>query len=249
MSFALSPVAANEGYRLETFEAVGSTNAVALERAAGGDPGKLWLVTKKQESGRGRRGRAWSTPEGNLASTLLLVESYEMKTAATLGFVAGLSLADALDAVFAATGPAVPPTIGLKWPNDVLVNGAKLTGILLESSILAKNLFAVAIGIGTNVVAFPDDRLIRQPHCGRSAANVMLKPCSLRCRMRGRSTIVSGTRGVVSTIFASVGLSARMALASTLPCRLKAALLKVVSRRLTRLVALLFARMKVRGSR
>ncbi|KAB2665225.1 biotin--[acetyl-CoA-carboxylase] ligase [Brucella tritici] len=157
MSFALSPVAANEGYRLEAFETVGSTNAVALERAASGDPGKLWLVTKRQESGRGRRGRAWSTPEGNLASTLLLVESYEMKMAATLGFVAGLSLADALDAVFAATGPAVPPTIGLKWPNDVLLNGAKLTGILLESSILAKNLFAVAIGIGTNVVAFPDD--------------------------------------------------------------------------------------------
>ncbi|KFJ58644.1 birA bifunctional domain protein [Brucella neotomae 5K33] len=50
MSFALSPVAANEGYRLETFEAVGSTNAVALERAAGGDPGKLWLVTKNRKA-------------------------------------------------------------------------------------------------------------------------------------------------------------------------------------------------------
>lgn len=157
MSFALSPVAGNEGYRVEIFETVGSTNAVALERAAAGDPGKLWLVSKKQESGRGRRGRAWSTPEGNLASTLLLIETYEMKTAATLGFVAGLSMADALDAVFAATGPAVPPRIGLKWPNDVLLDGAKLSGILLESSVLGKDLFAIAIGIGTNVVAFPDD--------------------------------------------------------------------------------------------
>ena len=157
MSFALSPVAENAAYRLESFETVGSTNALALERAAAGDPGKLWLVSKRQESGRGRRGRAWSTPEGNLASTLLLIESYEMKTAATLGFVAGLSLADALDAVFAASGPPMLPGIGLKWPNDVLVDGAKLSGILLESSILAKDRFAIAIGIGTNVVTFPDD--------------------------------------------------------------------------------------------
>jgi BirA family biotin operon repressor/biotin-[acetyl-CoA-carboxylase] ligase len=157
MLFALSPVAENAGYRLEVFETVGSTNAVALERATAGDPGKLWLVSKRQESGRGRRGRAWSTPEGNLASTLLLIESYELKTAATLGFVAGLSLADALEAAFAATGPAVPPKIGLKWPNDVLLDGAKLSGILLESSILAKDRFAVAIGIGTNIVAVPDD--------------------------------------------------------------------------------------------
>ncbi len=157
MHFALSPVAGHAGYRLEAFETVGSTNALALERAAKGDPGRLWLVSKKQESGRGRRGRAWSTPEGNLASTLLLVEGYELKTAATLGFVAGLSMAEALDAAFAATGPATPPRIGLKWPNDVLLDGAKLSGILLESAILGPDRFAVAIGIGTNVIAHPDD--------------------------------------------------------------------------------------------
>ncbi len=79
--------------------AVGSTNAIALEHATAGDPGKLWVVSKRQESGRGRRGRAWATPEGNLAATLLLVEAYDLKLAATLGFVAGLALADALDAV------------------------------------------------------------------------------------------------------------------------------------------------------
>ena len=157
MRFALSPVAENMGYRLEVFEAVSSTNIVALERARQHDQGKLWLVTKRQESGRGRRGRAWSTPEGNLASTLLLMISYDLKIAATLGFVAGLSIADALDAVFEATGPASKPVVGLKWPNDVLIDGAKLTGILLESTVLAPNLFGVAIGIGTNVVAFPDD--------------------------------------------------------------------------------------------
>ncbi len=161
MGFALSPIAANAGYRLESFETVGSTNAVALERAAAGDPGGIWFVSKKQENGRGRRGRAWSSPEGNLASTLLLVDSFDMKAAATLGFVAGLSLADALDAVFAATGPSVPPAIGLKWPNDVLLNGAKLSGILLESAFLPGNAtgvdrLTIAVGIGTNVVAHPE---------------------------------------------------------------------------------------------
>jgi BirA family transcriptional regulator, biotin operon repressor / biotin---[acetyl-CoA-carboxylase] ligase len=152
MTFTLSPLATLNGYRVESFETIGSTNAVALERAHTGDSGKLWLVSKKQESGRGRRGRAWSTPEGNLAATLLLVERYELTTAATLGFVAGLSLADALDAVL-----GTAPRIGLKWPNDVLVNGAKLSGILLESTILPEGRFALAIGIGVNVVSHPED--------------------------------------------------------------------------------------------
>src|SRR5688500_20274739 len=99
MAFSLAPTAIAEGYRLEAHDSVGSTNAIALERASAGFAGKLWVVSKRQESGRGRRGRAWATPEGNLAATLLLVEAYELKLAATLGFVAGLALADALNAV------------------------------------------------------------------------------------------------------------------------------------------------------
>jgi BirA family biotin operon repressor/biotin-[acetyl-CoA-carboxylase] ligase len=97
--FQIAPTAAAEGYRLEAFPSVGSTNALAIERAREGDPGRLWLVTKRQLSGRGRRGRAWETPEGNLAATLLLVPDVPLKDAATLGFVAGLALADALKAV------------------------------------------------------------------------------------------------------------------------------------------------------
>src|SRR6185312_17545761 len=99
MAFRLAPTSASEGYRLEAHDVVGSTNALALEHARAGDPGRLWVVSKKQESGRGRRGRAWATPEGNLAATLLLVTDRDLKTAATLGFVAGLALGDALDAV------------------------------------------------------------------------------------------------------------------------------------------------------
>jgi BirA family biotin operon repressor/biotin-[acetyl-CoA-carboxylase] ligase len=167
MGFSLAPTAIAEGYRLEAHDSVGSTNAIALERASAGGAGKLWVVSKRQESGRGRRGRAWATPEGNLAATLLLVEAYELKLAATLGFVAGLALADALNAVVPARRIAIAADAGgqgnrgdrfeLKWPNDVLADGAKLAGILLESSLLSGNRVALAIGIGVNVVAHPED--------------------------------------------------------------------------------------------
>jgi BirA family biotin operon repressor/biotin-[acetyl-CoA-carboxylase] ligase len=166
MGFQLAPTASSDGFRLEAHDAVGSTNALALERALAGDPGKLWVVSKKQESGRGRRGRAWATPEGNLAATLLKVLDHDLQYAATLGFVAGLALADALDAV----APNARFSVGvdggsgqgvkrfeLKWPNDVLASGAKLAGILLESTLLGQGRLAIAIGIGVNVVAHPTD--------------------------------------------------------------------------------------------
>lgn len=167
MGFFLPPTATSAGYRLEVFDTVSSTNAVALERAAAGDPGRLWLVTKNQQQGRGRRGRPWQTQQGNLAATLLFMPEIGLKHAATLGFVAGLALADAL----AAAAPDIKFDIGvdggsviegrgrfeLKWPNDVLANGAKLSGILLESTMLADERFALAIGIGVNVAAYPDD--------------------------------------------------------------------------------------------
>ena len=166
MGFVLAPSAVEAGYRLESFPSVGSTNAVALERAFAGERGPLWLVSKRQEAGRGRRGREWATPEGNLAATLLLSGLRDFKTAATLGFVAGLALGDALDAVV----PGRLISIGLdgadagkgqrfelKWPNDVLAGGAKLAGILLESTSLPDGSAAVAVGIGVNVVAHPDN--------------------------------------------------------------------------------------------
>jgi BirA family biotin operon repressor/biotin-[acetyl-CoA-carboxylase] ligase len=166
MAFALAPTAASRGYRLDAYDTIGSTNAQALESARAGDPGKLWIVSKNQQSGRGRRGRAWLSPEGNLAATLLVVADFELRLAATLGFVAGLALADALDAV----APKGRISIGvdggsgegrnrfeLKWPNDVLASGAKMAGILLESTLLDNGRFAVAVGIGVNVVAYPQD--------------------------------------------------------------------------------------------
>lgn len=164
MSFRLAPTVEALGFRLEAHESVGSTNALALDRARAGDPGKLWIVSKRQESGRGRRGRVWATLEGNLAATLLVVTNGELRMAATLGFVAGLALADALDAVVPKGRIAVGldgagagrNRFELKWPNDVLASGAKLSGIL-ESAMLDGGRFGVAVGIGVNVVAHPED--------------------------------------------------------------------------------------------
>ena len=166
MGFALAPTAIDQGFRLEAHDSVGSTNQIAMERAAAGDEGPLWIVSKRQLSGRGRRGREWATPEGNLASTLLLGGLRDLRSAATLGFVAGLALADALDAV----APRARFEVGidgaesgarnrfeLKWPNDVLAGGAKLAGILLESTVLGNGGNVVAVGIGVNVVSFPTD--------------------------------------------------------------------------------------------
>ncbi len=170
MAFSLSPLAARAGYRLAAFDTIGSTNAEALKRAQAGDGGGLWLVSKRQESGRGRRGRPWSTEEGNLAATLLVIGDYGLSRAATLGFVAGLSLSDALGAFLPGHtvsigvdgadggGPAGEKArIELKWPNDVLANGAKLAGILLELALLPDGRFAAAVGIGVNVVSHPPD--------------------------------------------------------------------------------------------
>lgn len=166
MAFSLSPRALLQGYRLEAYESVGSTNALALERATAGEPGKLWVVAKKQETGRGRRGRPWETPSGNLAATVLMAGGFEPRHAATLGFVAGLSLSDALQAALPdqKIGMAVDGAkdagnsrFTLKWPNDVLADGAKLSGILLESVMLKNGQMAVVIGIGVNVIAHPTD--------------------------------------------------------------------------------------------
>ena len=163
--FALSPFASASGYRLEAHETVTSTNALALERAHAGDSGKLWVVSKHQSGGRGRRGRPWDTPPGNLAATMLFVAETSPATAATLGFVAGLSLSDALNAIVPQARIAVGldgssgkgHRFELKWPNDVLADGAKMSGILLESTVFPDGRLAVAIGIGVNVVSHPTD--------------------------------------------------------------------------------------------
>ncbi|KRR26989.1 hypothetical protein CQ14_33845 [Bradyrhizobium lablabi] len=158
MTFTLGPRAISAGYQLAAFDQIGSTNAEALARARDGERGPKWFVTTEQTAGRGRRQRAWVMPRGNLASSILEVMDVSPAVAATLGFAAGLSLESALQklAVEANMRRAEPLKFALKWPNDVLAERQKLTGILLEAEAVAGNRLAVVVGIGTNVVAAPE---------------------------------------------------------------------------------------------
>ncbi|MBQ8106234.1 MAG: biotin--[Afipia sp.] len=157
MAFALGPRARAQNYRVEAFDSIGSTNAEALERARAGERGPLWLVTDLQTAGRGRRQREWISPRGNLAATIVETLDVQPPVAATLGFAAGLSLEAALQTVSMEhrmrSGASVQ--FLLKWPNDVLADDKKLSGILLEAETIGGDL-AVAVGMGTNVISAPE---------------------------------------------------------------------------------------------
>lgn len=152
-SFGLTQALEAAGFRVAAFDTLnGSTNTEAMERARAGDAGALWVVTDNQLGGRGRRSRAWIAPRGNLAASLLIVTGASIATVATLGFVAGV----ATERAIARVAPYLRHRISLKWPNDVLADGAKLSGILLESEPLDDRRRAVVVGIGVNVVAAPE---------------------------------------------------------------------------------------------
>jgi len=152
-SYSLHEQARQQGYRVEAHETVTSTNLLALLRAKQGEKGYLWIVAEEQTQGVGRRGRVWHSPSGNLYSSLLLINDYTPERAALLGFVAGVAMADALSGLIGSRAE-----IGLKWPNDVLLDGAKLTGILVERHPLPpgpSGNTAIIVGIGINIVQAP----------------------------------------------------------------------------------------------
>src|SRR5579871_1315253 len=127
---------------------IDSTNAEALRRARAGQCGPLWVVAKEQSAGRGRRGRAWASPVGNLYATLMLTDPAPPAAAAQLGLVAGLAVHDAAVAV----APVLAPRLALKWPNDLLCAERKIAGILIEGE---GDPVTVAVGIGVNCRCHP----------------------------------------------------------------------------------------------
>ncbi len=126
---------------------IDSTNAEGFRR--GGGP--LWIIAGLQTAGRGRRARPWVSPRGNFHGTLVLHPAEAPETVALRSFVAALALRDAFVAL---TGLADAFT--LKWPNDVLLNGGKVAGILLESQSLGTAKATLCIGIGVNLIAAPE---------------------------------------------------------------------------------------------
>jgi len=137
------------GYGRRVLASVDSTNAEAA-RIAPDLRFPEWILALEQTAARGRRGRPWINPAGNFAATLVMRADDRPDRVALRSFVAALALREALEA---ATGRA--EAFALKWPNDVLLNGGKLAGILLESAGTGPGLSHVAIGIGVNLRTAP----------------------------------------------------------------------------------------------
>lgn len=135
------------GYRLVRHDQIDSTNSEARRLAEAGEPGPVWITATRQTAGRGRRGRAWEQGDGNLAATLLIHPTGDF---AQLSFAAALAVAETAEAF------APRAAITVKWPNDVLADGRKLAGILLESGLNAQNQTWLAIGIGINLAGHPE---------------------------------------------------------------------------------------------
>jgi BirA family biotin operon repressor/biotin-[acetyl-CoA-carboxylase] ligase len=168
-AYSLSEPALAQGYRLIVHDEIDSTNTDALLRAKAGDPGKLWIAAKTQSQGRGRQGRQWASPPGNLYASLLLSDIVALPRAPELGFVVGIALARSLRRLV-----SDDPRLRIKWPNDILFDGAKLAGILLESARLADGRLACVIGIGVNCASAPGNL----PYRATNLSDIVAMPIS-----------------------------------------------------------------------
>jgi BirA family transcriptional regulator, biotin operon repressor / biotin---[acetyl-CoA-carboxylase] ligase len=140
-------------YRLVSLDSVGSTNEEAIRLAeAGAEDGTL-VWAREQSKGRGRMGRSFTSPRGNLYLSLVLRPDCDIATAAQLSFVAALAIGDGIGSV----APAMLE-ITYKWPNDVLLNERKVSGILLETKSAPRGgIDWLVLGVGINVASFPED--------------------------------------------------------------------------------------------
>lgn len=142
---------AREPVPVEIHVELDSTNAEARRRAEAGEFGPTWILALDQTAGRGRRGRAWDSGWDNLTATYLFTLAKPPTEAAQLAFVTGLAVFDLVETY-------VPTAlVGLKWPNDVLIEGMKVSGMLIESGPAEGRGLWLAVGVGVNLVDFPKD--------------------------------------------------------------------------------------------
>ncbi|MEM5472584.1 biotin--[acetyl-CoA-carboxylase] ligase [Hoeflea sp. AS60] len=135
---------------------VSSTNLECIERARAGDAGRLWITAVRQTGGRARRGRAWVSEPGNLYSSLLLIDPCPWEAMASLPLAVTLAVHGAIASVLPGE---TAETLRIKWPNDMLIDGHKTSGILIEAEQLPDGRRAVVIGCGVNIAHFPDSSL------------------------------------------------------------------------------------------
>jgi BirA family biotin operon repressor/biotin-[acetyl-CoA-carboxylase] ligase len=167
----IEPRATVAGARCVAHEVLGSTNAEALALARQGERGPVWVTAERQSAGRGRRGRAWISPPGNLYASLLLSPPGAPERWPQMSFVAALALHDAVVEVAA----HLAPLLAIKWPNDLLLAGAKFAGILIEGE--GGETPALVIGIGVNCANHPLD--VEYPATDLAAAGARVPPATL----------------------------------------------------------------------
>ena len=138
-------------FSLVALDSVDSTNLEARRLAHAGAPEGTLVWAREQTAGRGRRGRRWTSPAGNLYLSLLLRPPARVAEAAQIGFVAAVALAETLAGFL-----PQERRISCKWPNDLLVDGAKVAGILLEAEALGEEPAALVLGIGVNLASHPE---------------------------------------------------------------------------------------------
>ncbi|GAB4350862.1 MAG: biotin--[acetyl-CoA-carboxylase] ligase [Oricola sp.] len=165
------------GWRHLDLPTVGSTNAEAMALAAAGEPGNLWVTAGEQTAGRGRRGRGWSSPPGNLYASVLLIDPAPVTRLGALPLVAAVAVREAI----AACGLPADTRLTIKWPNDILLNGGKCCGMLLESQAMTDGRLAVVIGCGVNIVSYPDPGMYRATALNREG--VSATPATLFARL------------------------------------------------------------------
>jgi BirA family transcriptional regulator, biotin operon repressor / biotin---[acetyl-CoA-carboxylase] ligase len=141
------------GFSLRCYDTIGSTNDEARQLARDGASDGTLVWAAAQKAGRGRRGRPWQSPPGNLYFSLVLRPDVPVSRAPQLGFVTALAVGDALDRL---VGSGL--RLSFKWPNDVLAGGKKVSGILLESEMaVSGGLDFVITGVGVNLASAPRD--------------------------------------------------------------------------------------------
>ena len=161
------------GFRHHQLDVCVSTNTECLNASENFDPGNLWITAETQTAARGSRGRSWASEPGNLFASLLLINPGDVKHLAELTFVASIAVRKAICDVI---GEDNQRRIGLKWPNDVLLDGKKIAGILLESHSGTPPV-KVVVGIGVNCKSSPEKVLY--PATSISACGKNVEPLEL----------------------------------------------------------------------
>lgn len=181
------PLSGADAIAVLALEETDSTNAEAMRRLAGGVRSPLWITADRQTAGRGRSGRSWGTPDGNLAGSLLFFPACPPAALPHLSLVAGVAAFDAVAGTLDSHGQSpASASLRLKWPNDLMAGDAKMAGILIESTTVGGSP-AVVIGTGINVAVAP-------PIPGRAVTSLADLGIPVRAGSIGKELLLQLTR-------------------------------------------------------